>query len=56
MWRVRKLFRRLRRSVDFDIAQQFTPADTGSSLSLLGAAIPLVRDNLAIVDSARIGS
>lgn len=42
MWRVRKLFRRLRRSVDFDIAQQFTPVDTGLSLSLLGAPVPLV--------------
>lgn len=39
---VRRLLRTLQTSVSFDIAQQFTPVETGLSLSLLGSGIPLV--------------
>jgi len=39
---IRELLARLSRSVRFDIAQQFTPVQTGLSLSLLGSGIPLV--------------
>lgn len=39
---VRKLYRSLSRSVRFDLAQQFTPVDTGLSLALLGFDAPLV--------------
>ena len=42
-WRaVRALLTKLSVSVQFDIAQQFTPVQTGLSLSLLGSGIPLV--------------
>jgi len=39
---VRKLFRRLSATVQFDIAQQFTPVNTGLSLAVLGTRVPLV--------------
>jgi len=39
---VRGLFERLSRSLRFDIAQQFTPVETGLSFALLGAGVPLV--------------
>jgi glycosyltransferase involved in cell wall biosynthesis len=42
MWAVRSLLTRLSTSVRFDIAQQFTPVETGLSLSVLGTGIPLV--------------
>jgi glycosyltransferase involved in cell wall biosynthesis len=42
-WRaVRALLTKLSASVQLDIAQQFTPVQTGLSLSLLGSGIPLV--------------
>lgn len=39
---VRRLAKRLSASLRFDIAQQFTPVDTGLSLAMLGTGIPLV--------------
>lgn len=42
MWAVRALLTRLSASVRFDIAQQFTPVETGLSLGILGKGIPLV--------------
>ena len=42
MWGVRRLLHRLSREVSFDLAQQFTPVETGLSLALLGTGIPLV--------------
>jgi len=39
---VRKLFKDLSKSIRFDIAQQFTPVDTGLSFSVLGMGVPLV--------------
>jgi len=42
MWGVRRLLRRLSRELRFDLAQQFTPVETGLSLALLGSGIPLV--------------
>lgn len=39
---VRALLARLSASVHFDIAQQFTPVETGLSLAVLGTGIPLV--------------
>lgn len=42
MLAVRKLFTRLSASTEFDIAQQFTPVNTGLSLALLGKGVPLV--------------
>jgi glycosyltransferase involved in cell wall biosynthesis len=42
MWAVRRLLARLSVSVHFDIAQQFTPVETGLSLGVLGMGIPLV--------------
>jgi L-malate glycosyltransferase len=42
MWAVRGLLARLSASVRFDIAQQFTPVETGLSLGVLGMGVPLV--------------
>ena len=42
MLAVRRLLARLSESVRFDIAQQFTPVDTGLSLGVLGTGVPLV--------------
>lgn len=42
MLAVRRLFARLGRAVHFDLAQQFTPVNTGLSFALLGARVPLV--------------
>jgi len=42
MWGVRRLFRTLSRELRFDLAQQFTPVETGLSLALLGCGVPLV--------------
>ncbi len=42
MMAVRQLYSRLSASVHFDIAQQFTPVNTGLSLSMLGTGVPLV--------------
>jgi len=42
MFRVRRLFGELRKTVKFDLAQQFTPVETGLSLALLGTGIPLI--------------
>ena len=39
---VRRLFLRLSDSLQFDIAQQFTPVDTGLSFAMLGTGVPLV--------------
>jgi glycosyltransferase involved in cell wall biosynthesis len=39
---VRRLLGRLSKSVRFDVAQQFTPVETGLSLALLGSGLPLV--------------
>lgn len=39
---VRHLLKRLRQSVQFDLVQQFTPVETGLSLSALGSGVPLV--------------
>src|SRR3954469_24176046 len=39
---VRRLFGRLSKTVKFDLAQQFTPVETGLSLALLGTGVPLV--------------
>jgi glycosyltransferase involved in cell wall biosynthesis len=39
---VRALFKRLSTEVHFDIAQQFTPVNTGLSFALLGTGVPLV--------------
>ena len=39
---VRRLFARLSESVRFDLAQQFTPVQTGLSFSMLGTGVPLV--------------
>lgn len=39
---VRRLLGELSKSVSFDIAQQFTPVETGLSFSMLGSGIPLV--------------
>jgi glycosyltransferase involved in cell wall biosynthesis len=39
---VRALFAQLSASVRFDIAQQFTPVETGLSLSVLGRRVPLI--------------
>lgn len=39
---VRRLLARLSASAHFDIAQQFTPVETGLSLAVLGTGIPLV--------------
>jgi glycosyltransferase involved in cell wall biosynthesis len=42
MLEVRRLFSRLSAENPFDLAQQFTPVNTGLSLALLGAGVPLV--------------
>jgi glycosyltransferase involved in cell wall biosynthesis len=42
MLAVRRLFARLSAEVRFDIAQQFTPVNTGLSLAMLGSGVPLV--------------
>jgi glycosyltransferase involved in cell wall biosynthesis len=39
---VRRLLARLRKDVRFDLAQQFTPVETGLSLAIAGSGIPLV--------------
>lgn len=39
---VRELLGRLQRDTRFDIAQQFTPVETGLSLAIAGSGIPLV--------------
>ncbi|HTU64395.1 MAG TPA: glycosyltransferase family 4 protein [Steroidobacteraceae bacterium] len=39
---VRRLYSRLSKTVTFDLAQQFTPVETGLSLALLGTGVPLV--------------
>jgi len=39
---VRKLFKDLNRHVRFDLAQQFTPVETGLSLALIGSGVPLI--------------
>jgi glycosyltransferase involved in cell wall biosynthesis len=42
LFAVRRLLGELRKTVKFDIAQQFTPVETGLSLAILGSGIPLV--------------
>jgi glycosyltransferase involved in cell wall biosynthesis len=39
---VRRLLKTLRKDVHFDLAQQFTPVETGLSLAIAGLGIPLV--------------
>jgi glycosyltransferase involved in cell wall biosynthesis len=39
---VRKLFNELSKHTRFDLAQQFTPVETGLSLALFGSGVPLV--------------
>jgi glycosyltransferase involved in cell wall biosynthesis len=39
---VRRLLKRLSREVRFDLAQQFTPVETGLSLAIAGSGLPLV--------------
>jgi glycosyltransferase involved in cell wall biosynthesis len=39
---VRSLFKQLSRRVRFDLAQQFTPVETGLSLALIGSGVPLI--------------
>ncbi len=39
---VRRLFRELSRHTRFDLAQQFTPVETGLSLALIGTGVPLI--------------
>jgi len=39
---VRRLFRELSRHTHFDLAQQFTPVETGLSLALIGTGVPLI--------------
>ena len=39
---VRKLYKQLSRQVRFDLAQQFTPVETGLSLALIGSGVPLI--------------
>lgn len=39
---VRRLFRELSRKHRFDLAQQFTPVETGLSLALIGTGVPLI--------------
>jgi glycosyltransferase involved in cell wall biosynthesis len=39
---VRRLFKQLSRQVRFDLAQQFTPVETGLSLALIGSGVPLI--------------
>ncbi len=40
--KVRALLQQLRKSIRFDIAHQFTPVQTGLSLSMLASGVPLV--------------
>jgi L-malate glycosyltransferase len=42
MLEVRRLYRRLSRDIQFDLAQQFTPVETGLSLAMLGTGLPLI--------------
>ncbi|HEU4781645.1 MAG TPA: glycosyltransferase family 4 protein [Steroidobacteraceae bacterium] len=39
---VRRLFNRLSKTIRFDLAQQFTPVETGLSLALAGSGVPLI--------------
>jgi glycosyltransferase involved in cell wall biosynthesis len=39
---VRRLLKRLSRDIRFDLAQQFTPVETGLSLAIAGSGLPLV--------------
>ena len=39
---VRRLLKRLRKDIRFDLAQQFTPVETGLSLAIAGSGIPLI--------------